>query len=124
MHSFDKAGFPHASRPPEQRVIGRHATRKLPGIFQKRIARSIDANQQIKRHTIDRWHGFQPIRLRVPDKSAGLAQIGGSGGRWAEPFQSLGDPYHWVLWATLVAMAHVRASSSSSSGSSRPSARS
>ncbi|EKD60413.1 MAG: hypothetical protein ACD_54C00763G0001, partial [uncultured bacterium] len=50
MDRLHKAGFPHAARAPKQRIVCRQAARKMPGVFQQRIARPVHPDQQTDIH--------------------------------------------------------------------------
>ena len=79
---FDKAGFPHAPRTPQKRVIGGMSPCELIGIGQKRIAGPIDANQKPDIDTVYTGDRLQTIRFSMPDESRSRGKVRRRRRRW------------------------------------------
>ena len=126
VDGFDKAGFSHATGPPQQGIVGGQTGGELQGIGQQHITRPVNRQQQRQRDPVDPRHRLQPVRTAVKDQRLGTGKIWQQG-RWrADPFQRFGDPAQAVVTHALSPLASPSPLTplSSSSSNHRPSARS
>ena len=52
MNGFHERAFPHAARPPQERIIGGQAAREVLGIGEQRVAHAIDGFQKRDGHSV------------------------------------------------------------------------
>ncbi len=115
VYRFDKAGFPHAPRAPEKRVVRAQPGGKAAGVVQKGIARPVHADQQVKRDPRYLRNRFQPIRLDVPDKGRGRRKVGCGQRRGCDTLQRRRDAVQGIFGHDLRSFPSVVSSSSSNS---------